>query len=108
LGAGTLVRGYEIHMGRSVLGDDAVPLLETEHGPDGAADSDGKVLGSYFHGFFDSDEVLAGLLSYFGCPAELPLIDREAVKEHEYDRLAREVRRSLDMEKIYEIVGLSR
>jgi adenosylcobyric acid synthase len=66
------------------------------------------VLGSYIHGFFDSDEVLGALLTHFGCPAELPLISRDQLKEHEYDRLARELRQSLDMERIYEIVGIEK
>jgi adenosylcobyric acid synthase len=103
---GAQVTGYEIHMGRSTLGPGATQLLQTASGADGAVSADGLVLGSYLHGFFDSDEVLAGLLSYFGCPAELPLSDRGLIKEHEYDRLARELRAVLDMEKIYDITGL--
>ncbi|MFA5802377.1 MAG: cobyric acid synthase [Thermoleophilia bacterium] len=103
---GAEVIGYEIHMGRSSLGPDAEPLLETSFGPDGAVRADGLVMGSYMHGFFDSDDVLAGLLSYFGCPAELPMMDRGLLKEHEYDRLARELRQTLDMKRIYEIAGL--
>jgi adenosylcobyric acid synthase len=103
---GARIRGYQIHMGRTVLGEGAAPLAETDEGSDGAVSPDGKVLGSYLHGFFDSDEVLAGLLAYFGCPAELPLLEREQAKGHEYDRLARELRRSLDIDRIYEIAGI--
>ncbi|MBK5225129.1 MAG: cobyric acid synthase [Thermoleophilia bacterium] len=106
LAEGALVTGYEIHMGRSELGPGVKQLLQTGHGADGAVSADGLVLGSYLHGFFDSDDVLAGLLSYFGCPAELPMMGRGMLKEHEYDRLARELRASLDMEKIYEIIGI--
>jgi adenosylcobyric acid synthase len=108
LSKGTRVAGYEIHMGRSTLGPGASPFIETEFGPDGALSSDGLVMGTYLHGFFDSDEVLASLLAYFGCPEEMPLLGREAIKEHEYDRLARELRRSLDIERIYKIAGLAR
>ncbi len=104
---GTIVSGYEIHMGRTKLGPGASPLLATEAGSDGAVDLSGLVLGTYLHGFFDSDEVLSGLLKHFGCPAELPLLDRDALKEHNYDRLARELRLSLDMERIYSIAGIS-
>lgn len=106
IAAGASVEGYEIHMGRSVLGDGVEPLMDTEHGVDGAVSEDGLVLGSYLHGFFDSDDVLSGLLAYFGCPTELPLISRDLMKEHEYDRLARELRQALDMEKVYEIMGI--
>ncbi|MBE0428293.1 MAG: cobyric acid synthase [Thermoleophilia bacterium] len=104
---GTAVSGYEIHMGQTYLGPQAAHLLGTRSGPDGAVSENGLVLGTYMHGFFDSNEVLAGLLSWFGMPAELPLIDRAAAKEHEYDRLAVALRNSVDIEKIYEIAGLA-
>lgn len=103
---GTAVSGYEIHMGKTTLGPGAAPLLKTGSGPEGAVGTEGLVLGTYLHGFFDSDQVLAGILAWFGCPVELPLIDRLAAKEHEYDRLADELRASLDIEKIYSIAGL--
>jgi adenosylcobyric acid synthase len=103
---GTPVRGYEIHMGRTTLGERAAALLKTETGQDGAVSDDGLVLGTYLHGFFDSHAVQSALLSYFGCPAEMPLIERGAARQHEYDRLAGELRTSLDIEKIYEITGL--
>ncbi len=103
---GTPVSGYEIHMGRTSLGPGAAPLLTTEAGNDGAVDPNGLVLGTYLHGFFESDAVLSGILSFFGCPAALPLLDRSALKEHNYDRLARELRLSLDIERVYAIAGL--
>lgn len=94
-------------MGKTVLGTMAAPLLKTEFGPDGAVSEDGLVMGSYLHGFFDSDEVMSALLAWFGSPALLPLSDRMAAKEHEYDRLAAEIRNSLDIEKIYRIAGIA-
>jgi adenosylcobyric acid synthase len=33
-------------------------------------------------------------------------LDRGTIKEHQYDRLARELRRSLDIERIYQIAGI--
>lgn len=107
LGPGAVVTGYEIHMGRTELGPEAEPLLETEFGEDGAVSADGLVMGGYLHGFFDSDEILGSLLAYFGYPAEMPLTDQALFKEHEYDRLAKELRRALDIEKIYEIAGIT-
>ena len=64
--AGTPVRGYEIHMGRTELGPGAAPLLrlrgagEAEH-VDGAAA--GAVCGTYLHGLFDHPELRAAFLN---------------------------------------------
>jgi adenosylcobyric acid synthase len=65
-------KAYEIHMGRSKLQGDAATLLEIKNGggwePEGCRQ--GKVWGTYLHGFFESAAVRsavaweAGLLQY--------------------------------------------
>jgi adenosylcobyric acid synthase len=114
---GTEVAGYEIHMGRTVLGDGVMPVFKitgrfgaSQPTMDGAASGDGKVWGTYIHGIFDnaafrrriinSLRVLKGLL-----PLEdsVSLSAREQ-RQRDYDRLAEVVRGSLDMGKIYNLL----
>ena len=48
------VQGYEIHMGQTLLGDNATPFIDLKNYTDGAISKNGTVLGCYLHGLFDS------------------------------------------------------
>lgn len=56
----TPIHGYEVHMGRTVMGEDADPLLELHNSSEGSTRSEGavskngRVFGTYVHGLFDS------------------------------------------------------
>ncbi|QHL90794.1 cobyric acid synthase [Sphingomonas changnyeongensis] len=52
---GAPVQGYEIHAGNTHGPGLARPLLNLDHGPDGAVSADGRIAGSYLHGLFGSD-----------------------------------------------------
>ncbi|MEE8168679.1 MAG: cobyric acid synthase [Candidatus Hydrothermarchaeales archaeon] len=52
--AGESVAGYEIHMGKTILGSNAQPLLDLSGRVDGAMNREGTVFGTYLHGIFDS------------------------------------------------------
>lgn len=114
---GLPVDGYEIHMGKSLcvpgrnvnhflkLQDDC----ENEETMDGFCD--GQVYGSYLHGFFDHaeivDAVVLGLAGKKGISREdISMVDYETYKNEQYDKLATIMRESMDMNKIYEIMGL--
>jgi adenosylcobyric acid synthase len=111
--AGLPARGYEIHMGRTMLyGDHPALCIDNRSGtptsvPDGAISDDGWVFGTYLHGLFDNDALRARLLANLarrkGVPFEpgVPL-DRES----EYDRLAACLRSELDMFAIRALAGL--
>jgi len=58
--------GYEIHLGVSQGADAARPMTILDGRPDGAISPDGRVLGTYLHGLFDSDKYRARLLAEFG------------------------------------------
>jgi adenosylcobyric acid synthase len=116
---GIRIAGYEIHMGKTELAPDANPafrILESSgkaaNSPDGAVSIDGSVFGTYIHGVFDNDQfrrqVLNNLRARKGfeplSPARtVPAIDQ---RSNDLDKLAAVVRGSLDMEKIYGLLGL--
>jgi len=106
--SGAEVTGYEIHMGTSTLDDGALPLVTLDNGlTDGCFQ--GNVLGSYLHGFFDSDSCRNALLRIL-CekkgltPDSFGSFDYAAHKQRQYDTLAQAVREGLDMELIYRIL----
>lgn len=114
---GAAVHGYEIHMGESV-GEIRWMTMEKEGGnakENGQMMLDGccrdNIYGTYIHGFFDSEEVIARLeeilLKEKGMtPEGAKNWDRHAYKEQQYDKLAEILRRHLDMEAIYRILGV--
>lgn len=121
---GTALEGYEIHMGESVRRGDASPVTEIvnyavsrEKGKADAAVSKvkedgaarGNIYGTYVHGVFDKEEVavriIEGLAAAKGISMdEITAVDYQAFKESQYDILASELRRHLDIEKIYQIM----
>lgn len=109
LGTGP-VDGYEIHMGMTET--QAEPLFTvteagTEVHADGCISSDGLVAGTYLHGIFESSALRTSLLAWLGARRGLRLAgDPTLSREAEYDRLARAVRDSLDMEAVYRLLGI--
>lgn len=110
--AGTPLRGYEIHMGRSVVGDGAAPLLRLrgadgiEH-TDGALSRDARVAGSYVHGLFDHAALRTAFLNRLRAARELPpRAARTSPAVDDIDRLADHVEAYLDVARLMQIVGL--
>ena len=129
------VEGYEIHMGDSRMEgwndgvDEKAPQLsgnmESTGGPgafspwisladgrlDGVINRDETVMGTYLHGIFDTGDFLTRLIAPLVGEQDVngqnfgPVPDMKAYKEAEYDKLADLVRKSLDMEKIYQMIG---
>lgn len=60
------IRGYEMHMGVTTGPDTARPFATLDSGPDGAIAADGRVLGTYLHGLFQSTELRRALLARIG------------------------------------------
>ncbi|HZS10809.1 MAG TPA: cobyric acid synthase, partial [Nitrospirales bacterium] len=82
--SGLSVRGYEIHMGETSIGDRMRPVFEVQlpdggTRPDGASSPDGLVWGTYLHGVFDQPEfrraILNGLRDKRGWPSLSPSPD---------------------------------
>jgi adenosylcobyric acid synthase len=103
------LRGYEIHMGRTVVGPEAAPLFrvrrrggQDDH-EDGARSGDGRVLGTYLHGIFDNDAFRRALLDRYRA-AGISSRSFEDRKQEGYDRLAALLRRCLDLPAVYRIL----
>jgi adenosylcobyric acid synthase len=107
--------GYEIHLGSTAADHAAHPLLrvrregEGEETADGASSADGRVIGTYLHGFFDHDPLRHALVKALrasaGLAAPASLAPVHAEREARLDRLAAHVRRALDVKRIEEWVG---
>lgn len=105
---GMEVSGYEIHMGITKnLGGCEPMILLSDGRTDALAKSDFSVFGSYLHGLFDDPKVIKALTTDLmekkGIYSQ-GTVDMDMYREEQYDRLAQLLRRSLDMDKIYEIL----
>ena len=108
---GLPVTGYEIHMGQT--SSETSPFLIEERSRKDCHDLDGcvkgDVLGTYIHGLFHNEGLRRAIL--------LELAERKGVKlppfrnfrsrEEELDMLADHVRSSLDINLVYDMMGLS-
>lgn len=115
--SGIPITGYEIHMGVSLkleTGKSLAKIKDTNcsdasYKLDGCVE--GTVLGTYLHGIFENQEfthaLIRILLERKGLSEEdLTVMDYEEYKKTQYDKLAEVIRNSVDMEKIYSIMGL--
>ena len=100
--SGSEIEGYEIHMGETVLDKGASPFLDVPGGTDGCWSD--NVYGTYLHGFFDSVSARRGLVRVFGLSAQI--LDYTQYRQDQYDKLADALRRSLNMDEIYRIIGI--
>ncbi len=109
--------GYEIHMGRVARNErtKAAFRIVARNGLDvdeldGAVSTSGMIVGTMIHGIFENDSIRRKLLRTL---AERRGLDRSNVPETatardaEYDRLADEVRVSLDVAAIRRIAGIA-
>jgi adenosylcobyric acid synthase len=114
--SGLRVHGYEIHMGVTERGPDCEPAFnilqrgaEGDWPPDdGALAPGGKVWGTYLHGVFDDDRFrrhfIDSVREQKGL-APLGAIQFRYDVDVEYDKLAALLRKHLDMEGVYRVMG---
>ena len=103
---GAPVRGYEIHAGVSRGRALQTPSAVLEDGrPDGAISDDGKILGTYIHGVFESPDACAALLRWAGL-SDPKRIDYREVRERAIERVADSVETHLDMQAILGLLQL--
>jgi adenosylcobyric acid synthase len=100
----TPLHGYEMHMGISKGADTARPMIRLDDGRhDGARSPDGRVFGSYIHGFFIDDAQRSAWLTRFGGSRS----DRQHMPEIEslLDALAAHVARHCDVEAMMKLAA---
>jgi len=93
------LEGYEIHIGRTSGPDTARPVATINDVADGATSADGKVLGTYLHGFFGADAFRAKFLESLGATASAQ--SHRAKVEAALDGIAEQLERHLDCDAIF-------
>ena len=100
------VSGYEIHAGISTGTALKHPAIYLKDRDDGAISEDNQIMGSYFHGLFESPAACQALLKWAGLE-QAKQIDYQAMREQSLHRLADEMEQHLDMTFIDQLLGIT-
>ena len=110
------IEGYEIHMGSSTPANEAaIPFHISRAGQptadDGAISADGRAMGTYVHGLFNSHSLRRALLEQLADWKHVSLppaseTGGQLSRDGEYDKLAQTVRSALDMDLLYRLTRL--
>jgi adenosylcobyric acid synthase len=95
--------GYEIHLGVTTGADCERPAVVIDGRPDGAVSADGRIMGTYLHGLFASDDYRAGLLASFGLSGER--VNYRQSVEDALDEVAAELEAVLDKHWLDGLMG---
>jgi adenosylcobyric acid synthase len=110
------LKGYEIHVGKTVLSGEASRfLIRRRSGKpcrhyDGAVSPDGRIWGTYIHGIFDNDGLRRRFIKGLkrdgaGAIDKSTEFEYAVFKEQQLDRLADLVREELDMRYVEGLIG---
>ena len=112
------LKGYEIHMGRTIgdiglfklkrrVPDSELRTLNSELIPDGS--QKGNVWGTYIHGIFDNDDFRRGLINALRAKRGLTpvedIMDFAKARDAALDKWAEVLRESIDMRFIQELIA---
>ena len=101
IASGTIVEGYEIHIGETTGPDRARAWLHVDGGTEGASSKDGKIRGSYLHGMFSSDAFRAAFLEDMGMSAST--LNFSETVEQTLNTLSDHMERYLDIDALYRL-----
>lgn len=102
--SGLEVHGYEIHLGETSGPDCGRPVAELEDGFDGATSPDGRIIGTYLHGFFGDDALRRHILDGLKAGTAAALVYEEGV-DQTLDALADHVEANLDMDGLLRVAS---
>ena len=101
--SGSLVRGYEMHMGKTTGKDTERPWITLEGGrPEGARSSDGRVMGTYLHGLFTEDNFRHAFLRKCS-KKHTKSLAYETQVEATLDELSEHLERHIDIESLLNV-----
>lgn len=115
---GKKLKGYEIHMGSTTPLSSIKPAFRiVKRGgrdvddPDGAVDAGGLIIGTYIHGVLDSPAVRKALTGFLMRkkhvePYQSQQKDTVMIWRESLERLARIVKESLDMDRVYHYINI--
>ncbi len=109
LSSGLTAKGYEIHHGQTKLGNSEVLIKRNDGEIIGAKSNAGTIWGTYLHGIFDDDNFRRWFIDGLRVRKSLkPMNKICAVYDLEvaFDHLADVFRNTMDMKRIYELLGL--
>jgi len=99
-------KGYEIHMGNTII-NGGTPLLKitsrnsnTCDDIDGCTSNDGRVAGTYIHGFFDDPEILSKWLTTKPFTMDCSIDNIYTSKDRDYDLLKEHFEAHIDISNI--------
>jgi adenosylcobyric acid synthase len=105
------VQGYEIHIGETFYEPGAQSFSILQNGErDGCLSTDTRIFGTYLHGIFDDDSFrhafLVAARGFHSLAPAASLGNWKQKREESFNRLTDAVRRSLDLPRIFAMVGL--
>ncbi|WP_455364744.1 cobyric acid synthase [[Eubacterium] cellulosolvens] len=114
---GTIIDGYEIHMGGTEYGEQAQPIFKVFNNMgegevyDGAVSKNGLVLGTYLHGVFDQAPLRVSLTEYLESAKNIqrdPVSpeDTWGVWDRDLNLLAQTVEANLNMKYIFHLLKI--
>ena len=98
LDTGDTVRGYEIHLGQTAGPDCARAWLDVSGRVEGAASTNGRIMGCYLHGLFAADGFRAAYLARFGATTQT--MNYDASVEATLDDLADHLEDHMDVDAL--------
>jgi adenosylcobyric acid synthase len=104
LATGTVISGYEMHIGVTTGAGCARPMLDLDSHLDGASSADGRIMGCYVHGLFAADGFRHAFL-YRLKKREASKLAYETEVDAILDRLAAHLGQYLDLDRIWAIAN---